>query len=848
MLRKLKSFIKDAAASIFFSIVPRLKRGVDPVELGVNFVGFAKAEMGLGEALRSLVCVAQASHVPFLVRDFDPGIQSQQSNQSMDAFLASSCRFPINCLCVNPDLLYLLPKWLRYEEWGRRYNIGYWFWELPNFPKTWRYATKVIDEVWVNTEYVASAMRQACARVVKIPFAVEFDAPAEKLDRNYFGLDQRAFLFLFSYDFLSSSGRKNPEAVIQAFLKAFPSTSEAGVGLIVKSVNGHLNQTQLNSLRDNFQHDPRITILDKQLRTEEMRALIGCSDCYVSLHRAEGLGLGMAEAMYLGKPVIATAYSGNMEFMNHENSCLVPYQLIAVKLDEYPNADGQVWADPDVDAAAQEMKKVFEDPSFAASIGNNAAEYMREHHSFAVAGKAVSERLQEIQRESAGPGNSERVPRSLLMLGQRGLQALVSLVTMVFIARFLSPESQGWYYAFLSLASLYTLADLGLSVALVPYFARSFATTKLNSRGRLEGSESSVLTERLQQSFDWYVALALLYVLILMPFGIWFFGRLPAEGAAPNWVLPWLAIVFTCAGQLLLLPLTAFVEAAGKVVALSIMRLIQIALGGVACWALLYENQGLWAAFVVALSGVIVPFVWLRMRWPELLHLLQGGIGTRFSLKTGISGVQWRIALSWICAYLSSQIYSLILMQLDGPVVSGQLALSMAIANMVGVLALSSMAGKVAFVGHDAARNDVHKFKAKFKEDLVFFSGVYALGVLSVLVAYWLIQDKVYATRVLPLWQIVSLLAFMFVVNLMNLFSTYVRSYLREPFMRVNLIGTLLTLPLAYLGAMFFSSTGVVLALMGVAVCVTLPFAVFVWRSEIDSAVGLAASKENYES
>lgn len=833
MLRKLKSFIKDAAASIFFSMVPRFKRGIDPTGLGINFVGFARAEMGLGEAMRSLVSAASAAHVPLLVRDFDPVIQSQQNNQSMGQHLQSGCRFPINCLCINPDVLYRLPQWLRYEEWGRRYNIGYWFWELPNFPKNWRYATKIVDEVWVNTEYVASAMRQGCDHVEKIPFAVEFDFPADALDRSYFGLNKNAFLFLFSYDFLSSSGRKNPEAVVDAFVKAFPEKADDTVGLVIKSVNGELAQAQLTALAEKFHIDPRVTILDKQLSTEEMRALINCADCYVSLHRAEGLGLGMAEAMYLGKPVIATAYSGNMEFMNHDNSCLVPYELIPVNPEAYPNAEGQVWADPDVEAAALEMRKVFEQPAFAASIGKNAAAYMREHHSLSVAGKAVSDRLQEIQKNSEGAGKMERIPKSMLMLGQRGLQALVSLVTMMFIARFLSSESQGWYYAFLSLASLYTLADLGLSVALVPYFARSFATTALNDRGALCGPEAQLLKGRLSQSFNWYLVLACLYILVLLPFGLWFFSRLPEAEREVTWVFPWCAIVFACAGQLLLMPLMAFIEAAGKVVQITLMRLFQIAAGGAVCWVVLYQGNGLWASFIVAASSVLVPLLWLGVRWPALLGLLKDNFAFKLSFNAPIAGVQWRIAISWICAYLSSQIYSPLLMQIDGAKVSGELALSMAIANMVGVLALSSMAGKVAFVGHDAARNDLPRFKEKFNADLLFFSVMYGLGALSVGFAYWFIEDRVYATRVLPFWQIAALLVFMFVVNLMTLFSTYLRSYLREPFMRVNLIGTLLTLPLATIGAWYYSSAGIVTVLAGVALLVTLPFALTVWRGEL---------------
>jgi glycosyltransferase involved in cell wall biosynthesis len=844
MLKKIKCFIRDVWASVFFSVVLRKPRAFSSDQIGINFIGYAKAEMGLGEALRSLVRSLQTVKVPLLVRDFDPKIRSNQTNMEMAGFLEPACRYPINCLCINPDMLYRLPTWLRYREWTKQYNVGYWFWELSNFPGSWHYATKLVDEIWVNTEYVAEAMRKSGKPVYKIPFSVAFEQPSEHLTRKRLGLDESVFLFLFSYDVLSSSGRKNPDAVIDAFLEAFPKQENASVGLVIKSVNDSASPDVTTRLLDRIQHDGRITIINKLLTTDEMRGLISCCDCYVSLHRAEGLGLGMAEAMYLGKPVIATAYSGNMEFMNEKNSYPVPYKLIPVDPEDYSNAQGQLWADPDVSAAVRSMRHVFQSPHDAKVIGQSAANYIRQHHSPDVSGRAVLERVRQIEQSGRTEPRSDKVPKSILMLGQRGLQALVSLMTMVFIAKFLSPESQGWYYAFLSLASLYTLADLGLSVALVPYFAVSFAKISLRRPGLLSGPGTAELIKRLRQSVDWYILLAFLYVLILTPFGIWFFGRLPSTQT--DWLLPWVAIVLTCAGQLLLLPLMAFIEAAGKVIAITHMRLFQIALSGVACWFLLYENQSLWAAFIVVFSAVVIPFLWLKSQWPELLELVQSGICKNFTFKSTINGVQWRIGVSWLCAYLSSQIYSLILMQLDGPIISGRLALSMAIANMVGVLSLSSMAGKVAFVSHDAARKDISGFKAKFRADMSFYVGIYALGILSVLTAYGLIKDTTYAERVLPLWQIIGLMWFMFVVNLLNLFSSYVRSYLREPFMRVNLIGTLLTLPLAYLGAIYFSSAGIVIVLASVALIVTLPLAIVVWRSEIRQAVEEADRRNDH--
>jgi glycosyltransferase involved in cell wall biosynthesis len=382
--------------SLFFRLFPRNIKNNNLDKLGINFVGLAFAEMGLGEALRSMVWSARSAAIPFLIRKFNPSILGRSMNLEMLPFLKDSCTYPINCFCVNPDIAFRIPLWLKYDEWGKRYNIGVWFWELPNFPKSWKYATFLVDEVWVNTEYVADAIRKGFDRVVKIPFSVDFDMNLGHFDRAHYGLPSTQFLFLFSYDFNSSTARKNPEAVISAFQKAFHS-NVTNVGLIIKSINSDQNPSLLTKLKEMVAGNTQVYFIDKHLTTDEMRGLINTANCYISLHRSEGLGLGMAEAMYLGKPVIATAYSGNMEFMNEESACLVPYELTKVSPGDYPESKNQLWADPDIGVAANFMKKVYEDSSFSESIGLVAAAYMRKYHSHEVAGKAIAARLTEIQ-------------------------------------------------------------------------------------------------------------------------------------------------------------------------------------------------------------------------------------------------------------------------------------------------------------------------------------------------------------------------------------------------------------------------------------------------------------------
>jgi glycosyltransferase involved in cell wall biosynthesis len=398
LLKKIKRHLGFSAFAILFRFTPRVRSRKNNLDkLGINFIGFAFAEMGLAEALRSFVWSAKSVSIPFLVRNFDPSILGRKQNSEMLPFVKDKCSYPINCFYVNPDIAFRIPFWLRYAEWRKGYNIGVWFWELQNFPASWKYATYLVDEVWVNTEYVANAMRKGLDRVVKIPFGVEFQINKNRFKRSFFGLPDAPFLFLFSYDFNSSTVRKNPEAVLLAFQRAFECNT-SNVGLIIKSINGDQSPQLLARLKERLAGDTRIHFIDNHLTTDEIRGLINTADCYISLHRSEGLGLGMAEAMYLGKPVIATAYSGNMEFMNEETACLVPYELVKVNPGEYPESQNQLWANPDIDVAANFMKKISADVSLRESIGLAAASYMRKHHSHEIAGKAIAARLAEIHK------------------------------------------------------------------------------------------------------------------------------------------------------------------------------------------------------------------------------------------------------------------------------------------------------------------------------------------------------------------------------------------------------------------------------------------------------------------
>ena len=362
---------------------------------GVNLLGYARGEFGVAENVRSYARALTQAGYPFLIFDLDVGEISRQQDRSMERHFSDTLRYPSNISFINAEQMQIAHSVLGRAAYAGRYSIGFWAWELEKFPHRWHGAFRFVDEVWTPTAFVRDAIGAATDKpVLRMPTAVELEVP-QGVDRAHYELPHDAFVFLFSHDFNSFVSRKNPEAVIAAFRLAFAGGTR-GARLLVKSTNGDRFPERLEQLRRVAADDPRIEMRDGFLSRKEMSGLQNAVDCYVSLHRAEGFGLGMAECMYLGKPVIATRYSGNMDFMDGENSLLVDYRMTPLHEGDYMDWQGQQWAEPDVTHAAHLMRQVFDDRDFARRIGANAAASIRRTHSPAVCGSAMIERLHTI--------------------------------------------------------------------------------------------------------------------------------------------------------------------------------------------------------------------------------------------------------------------------------------------------------------------------------------------------------------------------------------------------------------------------------------------------------------------
>lgn len=366
---------------------------------GVNLIGYVRGGLGLAENVRSFARALSAACFPFTLIDANVLAPDRNIDTSLAIDVSTDAKFDIDLYFVNPDQLNAALQGLGSRS--DHYRIGYWFWELERVPDEWIAAIDLVDEIWVSSQFVQKAFSQVTAKpVILIPMVVEIDelgVGSMLGDRR----DQPAFTFLFSFDFHSYIERKNPVAVIDAFRSAFP-VDRKDVRLVLKSINGDIFQSQFYELIEYVLKDPRILIQDGFISRQQMIALMASADAYVSLHRSEGFGLGLAESMYLGKPVIGTAYSGNVEFMTPDNSCLVDYIMIEVKPGDYMHGEGQYWAAPDINDAARHMRRLVDDPAYATALGVRAATDMRTLHSRARCSQIAISRLRQIchQRDS----------------------------------------------------------------------------------------------------------------------------------------------------------------------------------------------------------------------------------------------------------------------------------------------------------------------------------------------------------------------------------------------------------------------------------------------------------------
>lgn len=370
--------------------------------LGVNLIGFAFGELGIGEDVRMAAAACKHAGIPYNIVNISPGKTVRQNDQILANEITeqlSQLKYQTNIFCLTGfDTVHV------YLEKGKqlfqnRYNIGWWPWELPVWPEQWTEAFDLIDEVWAATTYTQTMYQQASDKTVTLmplPVSVERAVPVL---REEMGLPENKFLFLYTFDFNSYLDRKNPQAAVKAFVKAF-SKENGQVGLVLKTMNSDPKNPKWKAFQRLCKKDERIVLLEKTLDREKVLGLINACDAYISLHRAEGFGRTLAEAMLFGKPVVATDFSGNTDFVTDKTGFPVKWRKKAVKVGEYPfitEISKAYWAEPNISHAAEQMQSALKLADNKTSC-QKIQQFASQQFSLARIGLLMKKRLMKIKQ------------------------------------------------------------------------------------------------------------------------------------------------------------------------------------------------------------------------------------------------------------------------------------------------------------------------------------------------------------------------------------------------------------------------------------------------------------------
>lgn len=362
---------------------------------GVNLIGYFGKGFGLGETSRLMAETLKQAEIPFSLISANDFVGASINNEPFSYPIDNVFKYPVNLFTIDPSHIAMFIERRPWDLFKSRYNIGLVFWETTAID--WRYLNgwRYLDEIWTTSRF----MHEIFFKLTSVPVhhisqPIEINYPNPQQSKTALGIPDR-FTFLFCFDFCSILGRKNPQAIIEAFQMAFP--NQENVQLVIKSKEGASYPDQLEMMQKKIQGDSRLIWIDKAMDGQARFNLMNNCDCYISLHRSEGFGLTMAEAMLLEKPVIATGYSGNMDFMNLENSYLCSFRFVPVGKGNDPYPPEAIWAEPDVHHAARLMRRVMENRDEALTKARKGREFIQNHHTFKQTGTVVAEKLKDIQ-------------------------------------------------------------------------------------------------------------------------------------------------------------------------------------------------------------------------------------------------------------------------------------------------------------------------------------------------------------------------------------------------------------------------------------------------------------------
>ena len=406
--------------------------------------------------------------------------------------------------------------------------------------------------------------------------------------------------------------------------------------------------------------------------------------------------------------------------------------------------------------------------------------------------------------------------------------ALLAIVTLYFITHYLTPDEQGWYYTFLSFSALIYLFDFGLSIALVHVSAIEFVRLKWGSEGLILGSKSNKFQEFINASFVKYLKKGILYFIIIFPFGILYFND---NEAAKNyfWYLPWIVHAILSALSLICLPYLSIIEGSGNIKEIYAVKTVQIFAGCILCCLLIYLNYPLYAASMLLLSVVIITIFWMiyyrKNNLPEKINFV-----SNYTWKDDTKLFKNKVGITFLSSYLFVQIYTPILFYFEDPVAAGQFGLSLAVGNMIGLISSSWFITNIPSMTKFVAEGDHSKFKILFRKAFYQSSFFLIFSVTLISFLYYLFIHQEIFNRILGFYNFLGILIFIIITHLINSIVIYIRCFKKEPLAIQHFICSILTLITGTYSLIYYSVTGLIIAILVTQIFITVPVTLIGWR------------------
>lgn len=370
----------------------------------VSLVGYLKTTSGVGQIARAMLRTLSGLPYALEARDIGLRVGGERSHTRYEGLESKEVSGRLQIFNINADQIAPVLENIGAERWCDAYKVAVPFWELDKFPAQFAEPLEQFDELWATTRHIQAVLYRQFRDKPIIYMPPDLTPEMRSIrDRKSFGIGDHEFVVFFAFDFLSQLERKNPKGAYEAFKRAFPVSSEIKARFILKTLNGQYAPPDYASWREELLGDQRVTLIDTAMTHGDFLALVACANAILSLHRGEGLGLLIADAMGQNVPVVCTDWSGSVDLINQQTGYPVSFKLVPTPEGAYPYVDGHRWAEPDLDHAAWQLACIYRDPETARLKARLARSNLITRFGAGAASAAIARRIESIFSKSDHP-------------------------------------------------------------------------------------------------------------------------------------------------------------------------------------------------------------------------------------------------------------------------------------------------------------------------------------------------------------------------------------------------------------------------------------------------------------